>query len=164
MKGFKSFCYKEMEEKGADGKLDVYFSIKKDFKAESYLSLEQFHVRNAICKLRLSAHNLLIETGRYAKPRSVPRPERIRKHCKLNCIENQIHFLSQCSLYQPERNIFYDQIYHINNNFMLLDDNDKVMWLLSQEDKNILSALGSFIHYCFEKRNKKCEFTPRLIL
>ena len=72
MKGFKSFWYKEMEKKGADGKLDAYFSIKKDFKAESYLSLEQFHVRNAICKLRLSAHNHLIETGRYAKPRSIP--------------------------------------------------------------------------------------------
>ena len=37
---------------------------------------------------------------------------------------------------------------------MLLDDKDKAKWFLSQEDKNILFALGSFIHYCFEKRNK----------
>ena len=96
----------------------------------------------------------MLEAGRYAKPRSIPRSERICKHCKLNCIENEIHFLSQCSLYQAERNKFYDQIYHIDNNFMLLDDNDKAKWLLSQEDKNILFALGSFIHYCFEKRNK----------
>ena len=140
----------------SNGKLNTYFSIKKDFKAESYLTLEQFHVRKAICKLWLSAHNLLIETGRYAKPRSIPRSEKFCKHCKLNCIENGIHFLSQYSLYQAERNEFYNQIYHINNNFMLLGDNDKAKWLLPQEDtcKYILSALGSFIHYCFEKRNK----------
>ena len=55
IKGFKSFWYKEMEKKGADGKLDTYFSIKKDFKAKPYLALAQFHVRKAICKLRLSA-------------------------------------------------------------------------------------------------------------
>ena len=34
-------------------------------------------MRKAISKLRLSAHNLLIKTGRYAKPRSLPRSERI---------------------------------------------------------------------------------------
>ena len=33
MKGLKSFWYKEREKKGADGKLDTYFSFKKDFKA-----------------------------------------------------------------------------------------------------------------------------------
>ena len=116
--------------------------------------MAQFHARKAKCKLRLSAHSIFIEAGRYANPRSIPRSKRIYKHCKLNCIENEIHFLSQCSLYQTERNKFYDQIYHFNNNFMLSDDNDKAKWLLSQDDENILSALGSFIHYCFEKRNK----------
>ena len=131
-----------MEKKGADGKLDTYFSIKKNFKAESYLALAQFHVRKVICKLRLNAHDLLIEAGRYAKPRSIPRSERICKHFKLNCTENEIHFLSQCSPYQAERNKFYDQIYHINNNFMLLDDNDKAKWLLSQEDKKKFICTG----------------------
>ena len=53
------------------------FSIKKEFIAKPYLMLEHFYMRKAICKLRLSAHNLLIETGRYVKPKSMPRPERI---------------------------------------------------------------------------------------
>ena len=47
---------------------------------------------------------------------------------------------------------------------MLLNDNDKAKWLHSKKAKNILSALGSFIYYCFEKRNKKREFTSRLII
>ena len=48
---------------------------------------------------------------------------------------------------------------------MLLDN--KAKWLFSQEDKNILSALGSFIHYCFEKKENKKQnvnLHKRLIL
>ena len=61
------------------------------------------NMRKAICKLRLSAHNLLTETGRYVKPKSMPRSERSSKHCNLNLIENEFHFHLQCSLYEPER-------------------------------------------------------------
>lgn len=156
IKCFKTFWYKQREGKSTDGKLDTYFSIKKEFNAEPYLMLETFHVRKAISKLRLSAHNLLIETGRYAKPRSLPRSERICKHCNFNCIENEFHFLSRCSLYETERAKLYNQVHHKNNNFISLSDNDKARWLLLQEDRDILFALGTYIHNCFEKRNKKC--------
>ena len=67
VKGFKTFWYKEWEQKSSDGKLDTYFSVKKEFNTEPYLKLEKFHIRKAICKLRLSAHNLVIEAGRYVK-------------------------------------------------------------------------------------------------
>ena len=45
----------------------------------------------------------MIESGRYAKPRSLPRSERICKLYKFNCIENEFHFISQCPFYEPER-------------------------------------------------------------
>ena len=121
--------------------------------------LEHFYMRKAICKLRLSAHNLLIETGRYVKPKSMLRPERICKHCNLNQIENEFHFLSQCSLFEPERKKLYDHIHPLNSNFMSLCKNDKALWLLSQEDNNILSALGIYINCCFEKRIKDVTIT-----
>ena len=63
--------------------------------------LEHFYMRKAICKLRLSSHNLLIETSRYVKPKYASL-KRISRHCNLNLIENGFHFLSQCSLYEPE--------------------------------------------------------------
>ena len=53
-------------------------------------------MRKAICKLRLSADNLLIETSRYAKPKSISLSEIICKHCNLNLKENEFNFLSQC--------------------------------------------------------------------
>ena len=96
----------------------------------------------------------MIETGRYAKPRSLPRSEKNCKHCNFNCIDNEFHFLSRCSLYETERAKLYNQVQHKNNNFMSLCINDKARWLLLQEDRDILFALGTYIHSCFEKRNK----------
>ena len=39
--------------------------------------------------------------------------------------------------------------------FFLLNDIDKAIWLLLQENLDILLVLGSFIHNCFEIRNNK---------
>ena len=64
-----------MEKNINAGKLDTYFSIKKEFIAEPYLMLEIFYMSKDICKLWLSPHNLLLETGRYVKQKSIPRSE-----------------------------------------------------------------------------------------
>ena len=129
IKGFKTFWFKHRKKNINAGKLDTYFRTKKEFIAEPYLMLEHFYLRKAICKLRLSAHYLLIETGRSVKPKSIPRSARICKHCTLNLIENKFHILSQCSLYEPGKKL-YDHIQSINSNFVSLYVNDKALWLL----------------------------------
>ena len=58
-KKFKSFWRQEREKKILDGKLDTYFSFKTDFYSEPYMDIQQFHLRKAMCNLRISAHNLL---------------------------------------------------------------------------------------------------------
>ena len=85
-KKFKSFWRQEREKKIVDGKLDAYFSFKTDFGREPYLDLQQFHLRKAICKFRISAHNLLIETGRYSTKGSLAREERICRFYNMNTI------------------------------------------------------------------------------
>ena len=52
------------------GKLTTYFDIKDNFKMEKYLNIKKFQCRQILCKLRISAHNLLIETGRYENERN----------------------------------------------------------------------------------------------
>ena len=66
------------------GKLDTYLSLKQSFCMEPYLSLGNFHHRRAICKIRISAHNLMIESGRYHKPKPLPREDRLCRKC---CLE-----------------------------------------------------------------------------
>lgn len=154
IKGFKKYWDQERDKNILDGKLDTYFSIKTDFCLEPYLMVEQFQLRKAISKLRISSHNLLIEAGRYTKPKRLQRSERICKHCSLNRIENEFHFLTECSLYTMERNELFNKVISSNNNFASLRIDEKAKWLMIQESKDILNALGMYIHRCFEKRNK----------
>lgn len=153
IKQFKNFWYQERNKNMLDGKLDTYFIVKNVFCREPYLSLEKFHLRKALCKLRISAHNLLIETGRYSKNKILSREERICRFCNTNAIENEFHFLTQCSLYSNERDELFKTVVNLSGKFALLNDTDKAKWLLLQENKEILLALGSYIHRCFEKRH-----------
>ncbi|MEW8546081.1 MAG: hypothetical protein AB2693_21380, partial [Candidatus Thiodiazotropha sp.] len=150
---YKTFWRQEKDKKVNNGKLDTYFSFKTDFCKEPYLDLQDFHLRKAICKLRISAHSLLIETGRYAKKGSLAREQRICRFCNLNTVESEVHFLTECSLYDDERLELFSKINIINSNFALLNNTDKARWMLLQENQSILWALGFYIHCCFEKRH-----------
>ena len=79
------------------------------------------------------------------------------QNINLQCIENEFHFLSRCPLYDTERTVLYSQINHVSNNFNSLNYLDKAKWLLMKEDQNILVALGTYIHICFEKRKKNVK-------
>ena len=152
IKQYMSYWNEERNAHMFSGKLDTYFSLKQSFCMEPYLSLVNFHNRRAICKIRISAHNLMIESGRYHKPKPLPREERICRNCCLNETENEIHFLTRCSKYDSERVDFYKIICLNNANFNLLDDTNKALWLLSQEREDVLKELALYILKCFDKR------------
>ena len=120
---------------------------------EPYLSLINFHHIRAICKVRISARNLMIEFGRYKNPKPLPREERICQNCNFNEVKNEIHFLTQCTKYNLKRADFYRTIFLSNLNFGLLNDRNKAMWFLLQEKEELLSELGGYIQKCLDKRN-----------
>ena len=49
---------------------------------------------------------LAIETGRF---NNVPREERLCKFCTKNIVEDKLHFLLSCELYDVERNIMLEK-------------------------------------------------------
>ena len=63
-----------------DGKLFTYLFLKTDFGLEKYLTLID-NFRKSICRFRVSAHILYIETGWY---KNIPRNERLCKNCSAN--------------------------------------------------------------------------------
>jgi hypothetical protein len=78
---FHSFLdYWNKKSKEPEGKLDTYFKIKKCFSRETYLSINNFRLRRALCQIRISAHELKIERDRYKKP-YVERSQRICEKC-----------------------------------------------------------------------------------
>ena len=80
------------------GKLRTYVLFKPYFHKEVYLeSVKDIQKRKCLTQFRVSAHRLEIESGRYKK-NSVS--ERICQYCKLNAVEDEVHFLCNCSAYQ----------------------------------------------------------------
>jgi hypothetical protein len=63
--------------------------------------------RSNIAKLRMCAHNLEIEKGRYVQ---INRTERFCKICTDLEIEAENHFLWQCEKYRKEREILFKKV------------------------------------------------------
>ena len=140
-----------------DKKLHLYASFKTTFKFEAYLDfLPNFKVRSTLAKLRVSAHNLQIETGRFNKIKT-PREERFCIYCKtqnVSSVENEVHFLLSCPLYRDERKNFLDTIHRIAPSTMSLNDQNMFIWLMSQEDYKTTKLLGNFCKKLFDKRTR----------
>ena len=66
--------------------------------------------RSILTKLRISAHALHIETGRYSRP-PVPRDKRVCYSCK-QFIENEEHFVLYCPCYDHYR-LQYSDIFNV---------------------------------------------------
>ena len=94
-------------EKSKSTKLSLFYdSVKSNFIKEPYLDyVKNASFRYRTTRLRISAHDLEIETGRY---KNIPRENRSCKWCNLtlgtNVIENENHMLFNCDLYSNLRN------------------------------------------------------------
>ena len=69
-------------------KMRTYKLFKHNFILEEYLSLQNVKHRSAMTKLRISAHRLAIELGRYQRP-PIPLAERVCKHCPGDHVEER---------------------------------------------------------------------------
>ena len=136
-------------------KLNLYASFKTNYKFESYLDyITNFTIRSTLAKLRLSAHNLHIETGRFSKNRT-PRDKRLCPYCKtmnIFTVENDVHFLLSCSLLNEEQQKFLEQVYRNFPNTALLSELNLFVWLLTQEDSCTTILLGKFCKTSFDRR------------
>ena len=145
---------KQIKENAVDkqGKLRTYFCFKPKFKKEIYLRIIQNReVRKCYTEFRISAHQLAIERGRYKNVKST---ERICKNCHTNEVESEMHFLLQCQKYQEERNKLYLYLKSTYKNFNILTDENKFIWLLTNENEDVIQKLSNFIFTCLEIRKQ----------
>ncbi|KAH3802567.1 hypothetical protein DPMN_156245 [Dreissena polymorpha] len=100
----------------------VSYNIFCKFEFQPYLNdvtIDKF--RFSLSRLIVSSHRLEIESGRWHKPESIPVQERKCQHC--NVLEDEFHFLFECSLYNDIRKNHkaillertkYSKIYRVN--------------------------------------------------
>ena len=101
-------------QKSVSSKLSFYDSIKNKFGQESYLNLcKGFSRRCSTTQLRISAHDLEIERGRYS---NTPREKRICMWCKtsmgVETVEDEAHVLFNCDLYEKYRSKLIKNVKH----------------------------------------------------
>ena len=90
-------------------KLQAYSNFKYDTEYEPYLKyIHNKKHKFALSRLRLSAHSLAVETGRYDR---TPREDRLCAHCNMNQHENEYHFLLVCPLYIDIRPKYFAPYY-----------------------------------------------------
>ena len=116
------------------------------------------HVKNPelkriASKFRIGNHNLRIESGRFTIPKT-PEDLRICDHCSLNSVENEMHVLFHCNLYDDLRKILFIKINERNKLFTNYNNHDKVCFLFNNTDSYISRLTATFIFQAFERRKK----------
>ena len=135
--------------------LRTYVKFKRTLDCENYLSyVENVSHRISLTKLRISAHPLRIERGRYERVnnRIVPEVDRICKYCPSGEIENEYHFVMTCSLYKELRSdlIAKLSLTHLSNDNLFLV-------LMSSKSKTIAQEFSKYVDNCFKLRlNTSC--------
>lgn len=136
-------------------KLRSYRTYKNTFQREEYLKLNSKQLRGEFARLRLSAHDLQIERGRYVKGDKRKEPEeRLCTCCTLDECENEYHFAMICPLYNDLRNMLFTKIENAYPLFKEYSNKQKFIWLMSTLDLEILKEIAIYIKDCFVKR--KC--------
>lgn len=141
--------------KHGGNKLRTYATFKSQFQFEPYLAhvTNQQH-RRILCQFRTSCHKLNIERGRYHNVRA---DDRICPYCQQNKVEDEMHFLMECSLYNDERDTYLQKVYSKCPQLRILQKNMLFLWITTAEDQYICLETAKFLHACFSKR--KCQNT-----
>ena len=116
--------------------------FKSDIALEMHLKLN-FNLKHkiAISRFRLSNHTLMIEKGRHLK---IEKNERKCYFCKAE-VENEKHFLINCPLYSPLRLLLEKVCIEHCIRYNDLNDEQKFIFIMSNENENVIKALGKFI-------------------
>jgi len=133
-------------------KLRTYRKFKTCFTQEPYLNIiVDRDIRKNIARLRTSSHALRIETGRYD---GINPEHRLCTHCNSGEVENEEHFLTSCSIYQAERVYLFSVAQTACQNFNNLNGENKMIWLLSAEQPDVVLAVAKFTQKSFQIRKQ----------
>ena len=131
--------------------LRTYSLFKTNFECESYLeNIKYYKYRIALTKFRTSSHMLEIERGRHTNP-ITPVNLRLCHICKV--VEDEYHFLMECSIYDNDRLRLMTNIANKFPPFIDLSMYHKFVFLLSFNDPQIHTWVAKFIYNSFSLRS-----------
>ena len=109
-------------------KLHLYCKFKNEYKTENYCTVNlKRYQRSMLAKLRLGVLPINVELGRYD---GIPREERWCINCS-NEVEDEIHVMFHCPLYQPLRQTLLNEAVNLIEGFYVLSEASKIKLLTS---------------------------------
>ena len=125
----------------------VFYRSVAVFQFQPYLekiNISKF--QKVFSRLRMSSHRLEIEAGRWARPNSIPLDERKCRTC--NAIEDEYHFVIECSLFKEIRSKFIHKYYWKRPSMFKFVD------LINSSNQKTIRNLSSFIFQAFKSRTE----------
>lgn len=122
-------------------KLDFYKTVKEKPTAEKYIKLLPLDLRRYISRIRISAHRLPIELGRYTAPHPTPRSDRtcpICIHEGILQLGDEHHFLFSCKVSKEFKHI-------LNERNLILWQNHDSAALFNNDDCEDLFNFATFV-------------------
>ena len=134
-------------------KLEFYKTFKSDFTCEQYLNtIKNPVLRRNYTKFRISNHNLMIEHGRYGKPK-IPRENRLCLICNSGHVENENHLIFECSYYNELRERLFEDIKNIAEIDLTQDlETQFLNMILKSKNPSVIQTFSKFISDCFHLR------------
>ena len=133
----------------------TYKCFKFDYICEPYLlKVTNFRHRQSLARLRTSTHALHIEADRHKK--QIPNVSE-RKCDFCNILEDELHFMTTCPLYNEKRNKLFELIGlypHVVNSFSSID---VFAYIMNLKERCHLIALAEFVDKSFKKRKLTLE-------
>ena len=145
-------CFQEAWKEQLDtfSKADTFKLFKDNIIMERYLQvIKNRKHRVSLSKLRLSDHCLMIEEGRHKRPLT-PREERFCPHCP-GVVETEEHFIIECPAYEGRADLL-DKIVQKAPQFNNLNNHDKFIFMMTQEDDNLTKDIALKNHIWLMKR------------
>ncbi len=133
---------------GNSGTLCTYSLFKSSFGYESYLDKLSSTYRYAFTRLRLSSHELRVETGRYGINRT-ERNQRYCTFCDVLDLEDEYHFILIYPIYNDLRRKYIKRFYYVRPSMF------KFIELMKCQQYGVLSNLGKFIYQALNLRQSR---------
>ena len=136
-------------------KLRTYRLFKSDYCIEKYVrGFLNRSERSHLAQFRLGILPLKVETGRYTSP-ITPIEDRLCIFCNLREIENEIHFMLDCTLYNAEREQLFKE-FMLKESILLFSKESMFTTIVCNSNQR---SLARYIIICLQKRNQLSYIT-----
>ena len=122
-------------------KLRTYVTFKSNYETETYLKLNICKAeRSHLAQFRCAVLPLKIETGRFL---GLNVEDRLCQVCDQNAVENEIHFLLHCTLYDDLRRAMIVKSDRRDIGFRTLTETEKLTFILKHEERQCAKFIFS---------------------